>query len=134
MGQTKNLCAQIPLPLFERVREEREQAEETTSQYIIRVLTDYYENKNNGGKVMAGSRTMAFQIPEELFQRIKAHLMRETARTGQKLTQKEFVLGLIEDALYQAELDAPDESEDPAEEDESDTQAAEEGEDETQDE
>ncbi len=37
---------------------------------------------------MAGnsSRTLAFQISEELFQRIKAHLERETARTGKKLT------------------------------------------------
>ena len=49
------------------------------------------------------SRTMAFQIPEELFQRIKAHLERETQRTGRKLTQREFVLGLIEEALNEAE-------------------------------
>ena len=49
------------------------------------------------------TRTMAFQIPEELFQRIKAHLERESARTGHKLTQREFVLGLIEQALNEAE-------------------------------
>ena len=103
MEQMKNLCAPIPLPLYERVRQEREQAAETTSQYIIRVLTDYYKNKENGGKPMAGSRTMAFQIPEELFQRIKTHLERETVRTGQKLTQRDFVLGLIEQALNEAE-------------------------------
>ena len=53
-----------------------------------------------------GSRTMAFQIPEDLFQRIKAHLERETARTGKKLTQREFVLGLIEEALNEAERQA----------------------------
>ena len=52
------------------------------------------------------SRTMAFQIPEDLFQRIKAHLERETARTGRKLTQREFVLGLIEEALETAEQQA----------------------------
>ena len=52
---------------------------------------------------MAGNRTMAFQISEDLFQRIKAHLERETARTGRKLTQREFVLGLIEAALEEAE-------------------------------
>ncbi len=46
---------------------------------------------------------MAFQITEELFQRIKAHLERETIRTGRKLTQREFVLGLIEEALDAAE-------------------------------
>ncbi len=46
---------------------------------------------------MSGNtRTMAFQIPEELFQWIKAHLERESARTGRKYTQREFVLGLIE--------------------------------------
>lgn len=51
----------------------------------------------------SNSRTMAFQIPEDLFQRIKAHLERETQRTGRKLTQREFVLGLIEEALNEAE-------------------------------
>ena len=50
-----------------------------------------------------GSRTMAFQIPEELFQRIKAHLDRESLRLGRKYTQREFVLGLIEEALTAAE-------------------------------
>lgn len=52
------------------------------------------------------TRTMAFQIPEDLFQRIKSHLERETARTGRKLTQREFVLGLIEEALETAEQQA----------------------------
>ena len=50
-----------------------------------------------------GSKTMAFQIPEELFQRIKAHLDRESLRLGRKYTQREFVLGLIEEALAGAE-------------------------------
>ena len=52
------------------------------------------------------NRTLAFQIDEELFQRIKAHLERETRRTGRKLTQREFVLGLIEEALEAAERQA----------------------------
>ncbi len=34
------------------------------------------------------NRTLAFQIDEELFQRIKAHLERESARLGRKVTQK----------------------------------------------
>ena len=50
-------------------------------------------------------RTMAFQIPEELFQRIKRHLEHESARLGRKVTQREFVLGLIESALAQAEAE-----------------------------
>ena len=50
-----------------------------------------------------GSRTMAIQIPEELYQRNKEHLDRESLRLGRKYTQREFVLGLIEEALTAAE-------------------------------
>ena len=57
-----------------------------------------------------GNRTMAFTISEGLFQRIKAHLDRETARTGKKLTQREFVLGLIEAALNESESQLAQES------------------------
>lgn len=60
---------------------------------------------------MAQTRTLAFQIDEELFQRIKAHLARESARTGKKLTQRDFVLGLIEEALQQSELQAEEAAE-----------------------
>ena len=61
------------------------------------------------------TRTMAFQIGENLFQRIKAHLERETARTGHKLTQREFVLGLIEEALNEAEQQAAESNLEPEE-------------------
>ena len=108
MAQTKNLCAQIPLDLHTKVCEAREESGLTTAQYITNLLIEYYEMKKNGGKTImaANSRTMAFQIPEDLFQRIKAHLERETARAGRKLTQREFVLGLIEEALNEAERQA----------------------------
>ena len=49
------------------------------------------------------TKTLAFQIPEELFNRIKDHLDREKERTGKRLTQRDFVLGLIEQALEEAE-------------------------------
>jgi len=107
MAQTKNLCACIPLALHDQVSEAREQAGQTTSEYITQLLTEYYKMKEDGGtKIMANMRTMAFSIPEEMFQRIKAHLERETARTGKKLTQREFVLSLIEVALEAAERQA----------------------------
>ena len=108
MAETKNLCAQIDLALHTKVCEEREKAGQTTSQYITQLLVEYYEMKENGGKSnMAnnGNRTMAFQISEELFQRIKRHLEHESARLGRKVTQREFVLGLIESALAQAEAE-----------------------------
>ena len=113
MAEKKNLCAQIDIDLHRKITEAKEQAGLTTAEYITNLLLEYYEMKENGGKqIMAtnGTRTMAFQIPEELFQRIKAHLERETARTGKKLTQREFVLGLIEGALNMAEQTDVDES------------------------
>ena len=105
MEQRKNLCAQIPLSLHAQVTEAKEQLGQTTSEYITNLLTEYFKMKENGGKgtMAANSRTMAFQISEELFQRIKAHLDRESARLGRKVTQREFVLGLIEGALNMAE-------------------------------
>lgn len=106
MPETRNLCAQLPLDLHQRVCEAREAAGLTTAQYITDLLIEYYEMKENGGKTtMAANntRTMAFQISEELFQRIKAHLERESARLGRKVTQREFVLGVIEGALNMAE-------------------------------
>ena len=50
MAETKNLCAQIPLELHAKVCGEREQREQTTSQYITELLMEYYEMKENGGK------------------------------------------------------------------------------------
>ena len=118
MATTKNLCAQISLDLHQKISEGKEAAGLTTAQYITNLLLEYYEMKENGGKTtMANnSRTMAFQIPEDLFQRIKAHLERETQRTGRKLTQREFVLGLIEEALEAAERQAVESGPEPEEE------------------
>ena len=116
MPATKNLCAQISLELHQKISEAREESGLTTAQYITQLLTEYYEMKENGGKVtMAANntRTMAFQIPETLFQRIKTHLERESARTGRKLTQREFVLGLVEAALDEAERQAAEDSPEP---------------------
>ena len=108
MADTKNLCAQIPLTLHDRVCTEKDQAGLTTAQYITNLLTEYYQMKENGGNMNMtnnGSRTMAFQIPEELFQRIKRHLERETLRNGKKLTQRDFVLNLISQALDEADAE-----------------------------
>ena len=107
MAQTINLCAQIPIDLHSRVYADKESTGLTTSEYITRLLIEYYKMKENGGSsTMGKTRTMAFQISEELFQRIKSHLERETARTGKKLTQREFILSLIEQALSEAECQA----------------------------
>ena len=113
MPSTKNLCAQVPIDLHQRVCEAREQAGQTTSQYITDLLTEYFKMKENGGnEIMTNgkTRTMAFQIEEALFQRIKTHLDRESIRLGRKFTQREFVMGLIEQALAEAEANAESEA------------------------
>ena len=93
----KNLCAMLPAELHSRVRAEQEQAGLTLSAYMTQLLTDYYEGGKE--KMEKGTRTMAFQMPEEMFQQLKRRLERESERTGKKVSQKEFVLGLIQRAL-----------------------------------
>ena len=101
---TVNLCAQIPGSLMARIREEQEKAGLPRGEYITQILTTYYENQNRkGDKTMNFTKTLACQIPEELFNRIKDHLDREKERTGKRLTQRDFVIGLIEQALEEAE-------------------------------
>ena len=100
--QTKNLCAQIPLALHTRVREEQEKAGLPLSAYITQLLTQYYDNRREENKNMNDMKTMAFQIPADLFERLKRHLDRESERTGKKVSQKEFVLNLIRQALDEA--------------------------------
>lgn len=101
MEPTKNLCAQIPVSLHAKVREEQERSGQPLGAYITDLLTEYY---NRSEKSMEYTKTLAFQIPESLFYRIKDHLAREKERTGKKLSQRDFVLGLIEKALEEAEV------------------------------
>lgn len=70
------------------------------------------ESQKGGSGMTEKSRTMAFQIPEELFQRIKRYLERESQRTGRKLTQRDFVLGLITQALDTADAEGTDTEQD----------------------
>ena len=117
-GPTVNLCAQVPESLMARIREEQEKAGLPRGEYIAQILTTYYENQNRkGDKTMNFTKTLAFQIPEELFNRIKDHLDREKERTGKRLTQRDFVIGLIEQALEEAERQDADGSEEEAEND-----------------
>ena len=96
MEATRNLCAQIPISLHDRVREERESLGQSLSEYVTQILREHFE----GGKtIMAATKTLAFQIPEELDLRIKNYLAAEKERTGKKVSQREFIVGLIEHAL-----------------------------------
>ena len=52
---------------------------------------------------MGKTRTMAFQVSEDLFQQIKEYLARYEQTYHRRLSQKEFVIGLIEQALAEAD-------------------------------
>ena len=101
----KNLCAPIPASLHARVRQEQEAAGQTLGQYMTELISKYYEMKENGGKSTMNEniKTLAFQVPEELKERIDRHLAAESKRTGKKVTLKDFMLSLIERALAEAE-------------------------------
>lgn len=98
MADKKNLCAQIDTALHARVRLEQEQSGSTLSEFVEQLITDYYKMKE-GTKMTGDMRTMAIQLPEELFERLKAYLKKNN------LKQKQFIIGLIEDALEQDEED-----------------------------
>lgn len=100
----KNLCAPIPASLHAKVREQQEASGQTLSQYMTWLITKFYEQE--GKPTMKGNqRTVAFQIPEELFERFKAYLKQ------QGIKQNAFFLNCIQQALDQAEESGQSESE-----------------------
>ena len=98
MADTRNLCAQIPIDLHTKVMEEKNALGQALSEYITNILNEHFEGGNKTVAITA-TKTLAFQIPEELDQRIKNFLAVEKERTGKKVSQREFVVGLIIQAL-----------------------------------
>ena len=100
MEAKKNLCAMIPADLHAKVIAEKERLElKTLAEYVERILREHFEG---GRATMAGTKTLAFQISEELDQRLKNFIAAEKKR-GRKISQKDFVIGLIEQALAEYE-------------------------------
>lgn len=93
MEKLKNLCGQIPEELHNQVRAEQESLGLTLGKYLEQVLTAHFTAPTPAA-ARGGDRTLAFQVPEELFQRVKQYL-----EDHKPLSQKAFVVGLIENAL-----------------------------------
>ena len=55
MATTKNLCAQIPIALHERVSEERERLGQTTSEYIANLIQEYTVIAVKSGTILIDS-------------------------------------------------------------------------------
>lgn len=88
------LTVTLPDELHAQIRQELEAQGITTGQFIEMVVTKYFTKSKEGENNMA-TRTIAFQVSEELYQRIKEYLNRYQEVYGRKLTQREFMLQLI---------------------------------------
>ena len=94
---TKNLCAQIPVALHERIREEQTASGKTLSDYMTWLITTFYEQKEGRNMEREPVRTLAIQLDAALFDRLDAYLKRY------KLKKKTFLTDLIRQVLEQAE-------------------------------
>ena len=116
-NEKKGITVKIDAGLHAEVRQYLESHGMTMAEFVTQALQDELHPKINmqEEKNMGNMRTIAFQVPEELFQRIKDYLQ------NNNMTQKEFMLGLIEtelnrDLTQRAEVtDAPQEIEESAE-------------------
>ena len=97
--EMKNICGKIPVELHEKLKLEVEELGISIPKYL-EMVTRKGEKTN-----MADLRTVAVQVTEDLFSRLKAVL----ARNGMK--QKDFLIGLIEDAIEKEEAKWKAESE-----------------------
>ena len=124
-AEKKGLTVKIDADLHAEVRKYLDTHEMTMAEFVSMALKDELHPQNimKEGSTMEKTRTLAFQIPEDLYQRIKEYLQRNN------MTQRQFVIGLIEEELQreQEELEAeseavsdePDETEEDIEEEES---------------
>ena len=94
-AEKKGITVKIDADLHAQVRQYIEANGITMAEFVSKALDDELHPKMNikEEKYMGNMRTMAFQVPEDLFQQIKDYLERHN------MTQKQFVLGLIQDEL-----------------------------------
>lgn len=118
--EKKGITVKIDADLHAQVRQYIEANGMTMAEFVSKALDDELHQKTTikEEKYMGNMRTMAFQVPEDLFLQIKDYLDRH------HMTQKQFVLGLIQDELdrdyeeqqamaeKQQSEDEPDEDED----------------------
>ena len=121
MPEMKGVTVKISADLHAEVKAYIEAHNMTMGEFITLAVDNELHPKNQitqEDKNMERMRTLAFQVPDSLFQRVKAYLERN------HMTQKQFVIGLIESEIEQDEAQyqasRPEEQED---EEESDEQA-----------
>ena len=110
MAEMKNICGKIPVELHEKVRAEIEERETSTQIFIRQVIEEHFNRLENKGEESMEKRTLAVQVTEELFQRVK------WAVTKEGVKQKDFIIRIIEKAVEKVEakwqeLEQPEEIE-----------------------
>ena len=90
--EKKGITVKIDADLHAEIRQFIEQNGMTMAEFVSQALYNELHPKIQPQEVknMGPTRTMAFQMPEDMFQRLKDYLHRHG------ITQKEFVLGLVE--------------------------------------
>jgi hypothetical protein len=93
--EKKGITVKIDADLHAEIREYIESKGMTMAEFVSKALYNELHPKIQPQEVknMGPMRTMAFQMPEEMFQRLKDYLHEHN------MTQKEFVLGLVEAEL-----------------------------------
>lgn len=90
--EKKGITVKVDADLHAEVRRNLEQNGMTMGEFVAIALHNELHPKNNQKEdtQMGNMRTLAFQVPEELFQKLKDYLTRHG------ISQKQFVIGLIE--------------------------------------
>ena len=100
MPEMKGITVKIPADLHAEVKAYLEAHGMTMGEFIAQAVDNELHPKiqiTQEDKNMERMRTLAFQVPDSLFQRVKAYLERN------HMSQKQFVVGLIEAELEQDE-------------------------------
>lgn len=94
-GEKKGITVRIDAALHAEVSQYLRDHGMTMAEFVSLALDNELHPKNQMKEAnnMANIKTIAVQVPEDLFQRIKDYLHRNN------MTQKQFLIGLIEDEL-----------------------------------
>ena len=97
MAEMKNICGKIPVELHEKVRAEIEEKDTSTQIFIQQVIEEHFNRLEGKGEESMEKRTLAVQVTEDLFQRVKWAVAKEGIK------QKDFLIRIIEKAMEEVE-------------------------------
>lgn len=101
--ETRSISSKIPAELHHWIKTELRPDDGLLSRFIELIIERYYELKEEGIEDAKKPEIVLFPISDELSMRITNHLAEYKRVNGRKLTQAEFMIGLIERALDKAD-------------------------------